>query len=204
MRVVVITKGITQVLQSVIESKQKVVGIVDCAPTNESNKLLRATGRFLTGIQYSFASNPLSLKLFSRKMQIPYYYLRKRESKDLEKWGRSVEPDLIYSYPPEYWEPNPLFWEYYGYIYDYILDPGVTVHCVDKEEDTGDIVCQERAFISSGEKLEETGQKLVSAGIKLLSETIEALESGSVGLKFSQLTLQYQGLEKSNLKNIIS
>ena len=204
LRVVVITQGITQVLQSVIESKHKVVGIVDCAPTNEPNKLIRATGRFLTGIHYSFTSNPLSLKLFSRKLQIPYYYLRKGDIKELEKWVRSVEPDLIviysmshllkenvfniplygtinihYSYLPEYRGPNPLFWEYY----DHILDPGVTLHYVDEGEDTGKIIYQERVLISSGEKLEETGQKLVSTGIKLLSAAMEALENGSVGVK---------------------
>jgi len=204
LRVVVITQGIPQVLQSIIGSKHKVVGIVDCAPANEPNKFLKAAGRFLTGIHYSFTSNPLNLKLFSRKMQIPYYYLRKGDSKDLEKWVRSVEPDLIvvfsmshllrenvfniplygtvnihYSYLPEYRGPNPLFWEYY----DYRLDPGVTLHYVDKGEDTGDIIYQERVFISSGEKLEETSQKLAAVGIKLLQETMESLENGVAGAK---------------------
>jgi methionyl-tRNA formyltransferase len=204
LRIVVITQSIPQVLQAIIESRHKVVGIVDCAPTNEPNKFLKAAGRFLTGIHYSLTSNPLSLKLFSRKLQIPYYYLRKGDGKDLEKWIRSVEPDLIviysmshllkenvfslplygtvnihYSYLPEYRGPNPLFWEYY----DHILNPGVTLHYVDKGEDTGDIICQERVLINSGEALEETGQKLVSTGIKLLSEAMDALENGSVRIK---------------------
>lgn len=199
-----ITRGIPQVLQSIIESKHKIVGIVDCAPADEPNKFLRAAGGIFTGIHYSFTSNPLSLKLFSRKMQIAYYYLRKGDSQGLENWVRSVEPDLIviysmshllkenvfnlplygtvnihYSYLPEYRGPNPLFWEYY----DYRLDPGVTLHYVDKGEDTGDIICQERVFINPGERLEETGQKLVSTGIKLLKETMEALENGTVGAK---------------------
>jgi methionyl-tRNA formyltransferase len=204
LRVVVITQGIPQILQAIIESKHKVVGIVDCAPVNEPNKFFKAAGRSLTGIHYSLTSNPLSLKLFSRKLQIPYYYLRKGDSKGLEKWVRSAEPDLIviysmshllkenvfsiplhgtvnihYSYLPEYRGPNPLFWEYY----DHILNPGVTIHCVDKGEDTGDIICQERVLINSGEALEETGQKLVSTGIKLLSEAMDALENGSVRIK---------------------
>lgn len=204
MRIVVITQGIPEVLQSIVESKHKVVGIVDCAPAKEPNKLLKAAGRFFTGIHYSLTSNPLSLKLFSRKLQIPYYYLRKGDGKGLEKWIRSLEPELIviysmshllredvfniplygtinihYSYLPEYRGPNPLFWEYY----DYILDPGVTLHYVDKGEDTGDIIFQERVIIDSGETLEETGQRLVSTAIRLLSETIEALENGSIGTK---------------------
>jgi methionyl-tRNA formyltransferase len=204
LRVVVITQGISQVLLSITESEHKVVGIVDCAPTKEPNKFLKASGRFLTSIYCSLTSNPLNLKLFSKKMKIPYYYLRKEDGKDLEKWVRSVEPDLIvvfsmshllkenifniplygtvnvhYSYLPEYRGPSSLFWEYY----DYRLDPGVTLHYVDKGEDTGDIICQEHVLISPGEKLEVTDQKLAATGIKLLREMMEALENGGVQAK---------------------
>ncbi|WP_281085258.1 formyltransferase family protein, partial [Methanosarcina acetivorans] len=44
--------------------------------------------------------------------------------------------NIHYSYLPEYGGPNPLFWQYY----DYILDPGVTLHYVDKGEDTGNVI----------------------------------------------------------------
>jgi methionyl-tRNA formyltransferase len=204
LRVIVFTQGIQQVLQSVIESEHTVVGIVDCAPVKEPNKFLRATGRALMEIHYLLTSNPLNLKLFSRKLQIPYYYLRKGDNKGLEKWVGNMEPDLIiifsmshllkeeifsiplygtinvhYSYLPEYRGPNPLFWEYY----DYTLNPGITVHYINKGEDTGDIICQERVFICSGEKLEETRQKLISTGVKLLSEAMEGIENGGLKVK---------------------
>ncbi|AAM07923.1 formyltransferase family protein [Methanosarcina acetivorans] len=48
--------------------------------------------------------------------------------------------NIHYSYLPEYGGPNPLFWQYY----DYILDPGVTLHYVDKGEDTGNVIYQRR------------------------------------------------------------
>ncbi|WP_394339091.1 formyltransferase family protein [Methanosarcina sp. UBA289] len=79
-------------------------------------------------------------------MKNPYYYLRKGENENLEKWMKNLQPDLIvysmshllkenifsipkfgtinihYSHLPEYRGPAPLFWEYY----DYVLNPGVT------------------------------------------------------------------------------
>lgn len=227
MRVVVITQGIPQVLRFIIESKHEVVGVVECAPAKEPDKFLKAAGRLLMSIHYLFTLNPVSLKLFSRKLQIPYYYLRKGDSKDLEKWVRNVEPDLIvifsmshllkenvfniplygainihYSYLPDYRGPNPLFWEYY----DYILDPGVTIHCVDKGEDTGDIICQERVIINSGDALEKTGQKLASTGIKLLSEVMEALKNGGARVKqqpISSTTIRARKIKPEEYNGLI-
>ncbi len=201
MRVAVITQGISKIFESIIESGHEVVGIVECAPAQEPNSFLKATGRFLTGVYYSFTSHPLNLKIFSTKMKVPYYYLRKGDSKGLEEWMTDLEPDLVvvysmshllkenmfsipkvgtvnihYSHLPEYRGPAPLFWEYY----DYVLNPGVTLHYVDKGEDTGDIIYQERALIRPGEKLEEVNQKLSLMGEKLLSKMMDALEKGDV------------------------
>lgn len=201
LRIVVITQGISKILESIIESGHEVVGIIECAPAQELNSFLKATGRFLTGLYYSFTSHPLNLKVFSKKMKVPYYYFRKGDSRNLEEWMKDLDPDLVivysmshllkenvfsipkfgtvnvhYSHLPEYRGPAPLFWEYY----DYVLNPGVTLHYVDKEEDTGDIIYQERIFIKPGEKLEEVNQKLSFMGIKLLSKMMDALEKGDV------------------------
>lgn len=201
MKVAVITQGVSDIFESIIESGREVVGIVECAPAQEPNSFLKATGRFLTGVYYSFTSRPLNLKIFSKKMKIPYYYLKKGDSKGLEKWMKDLEPDLVivysmshllkgnvfsipkfgtvnihYSHLPEYRGPAPLFWEYY----DYVLNPGVTLHYVNKGEDTGDIIYQERILICPGEKLEEVNQKLSLMAIKLLSKMMDTLEKGDV------------------------
>ena len=81
--------------------------------------------------------------------------------------------NLHYSYLPEYRGPAPLFWEYY----DYVLNPGVTLHYMDKGEDTGDIIYQETDSINPGEKLEEVNQKLSFTGSKLISKMMENLET---------------------------
>ncbi|MDY0129890.1 MAG: formyltransferase family protein, partial [Methanosarcina vacuolata] len=148
-----------------------------------------------------FRSRPLNLKNFSKKLKIPYYYLRKGDNETFQKWMKHLQPDIIvvysmshllkeniftipklgtinlhYSHLPEYRGPSPLFWEYY----DYILNPGVTLHYINKGEDTGDIIFQERILISSGDKLEEVVKKLSLTGIKFLLKTMDIIESGDV------------------------
>jgi methionyl-tRNA formyltransferase len=201
LRVAVITQGVSNLLESIVDSKHEIVGIVECAPAKEPNSLLKAIGGFFTGFYYSLTSDPLNLRIFSKKLKIPYYYLRKADSECLEKWVKNLQPDLVvvysmshllkenmfnipelgtinihYSYLPEYRGPAPLFWEYY----DYVLNPGVTLHYIDKGEDTGDVIFQERISIHSGEKIEEVSQKLSFTGVKLLSKMMDAFERGDV------------------------
>jgi methionyl-tRNA formyltransferase len=201
LRVTVITQGTSKVLESILESEHEVVGIIESSPVYELNSFLRAAGKFLTSIYYSFTLSPLNLRLFSKKMQIPYYFFRKRDNEGLEKWVKSLEPDLIvvysmshlltenifsipkfgtvnlhYSYLPEYRGPTPVFWEYY----DYVLNPGVTIHYLDKGEDTGDIIYQKRIHIKSGEKFENVNQKLSFIGAKLISKLMKDLERRNI------------------------
>lgn len=201
MRVAVITQGISNIFESVLESGHEVVGIVECAPAQEPNPCLKAIGGVFTGIYYSLTSSPLNLRISSKKLKIPYYYLSKGDSESFEKWIKILEPDLLivysmshllkenvfsipkfgtinihYSHLPEYRGPAPLFWEYY----DYVLNPRVTLHYIDKGEDTGDIIFQERVLIRPGEKLEELNQKLSFTGIKLLLKAMDTIEMGNI------------------------
>jgi methionyl-tRNA formyltransferase len=201
LRIAIITQGVSNVFESIVESGNDVVGIVECAPAKKPNPFLKAIGGFFTGVYYSLTSNPLNLKIFSKKLKIPYYYLRKEDSESLEKWMKNLQPDLIvvysmshllkenifnipkfgtinlhYSHLPEYRGPAPLFWEYY----DYVLNPGVTLHYINKGEDTGDIIFQERVLISPGEKLGKVTQKLSFTGIKFLLKAMDSFEKGDV------------------------
>ncbi len=56
----------------------------------------------------------------------------------------------------------------------------MTLHYIDKGEDTDDIIFQERVRIKPGEKLEEVNQKLFFMGMKLLSKVMDSVEKGSV------------------------
>ena len=201
MRIAVVTQGISKVLESILESEHEVVGIIESSPAHSLNPFLKITGKFLTNFYYLFTLNPLNLRLLSKKLQIPYYFFRKEDNLGLEKWVISLEPDLIivysmshllkenifsipkfgtvnlhYSYLPEYRGPAPIFWEYY----DYVLNPGVTVHYLNKGEDTGDIVYQKRISIKSGEKFEDVNQKMSSTGAKLILKLIENIEKENI------------------------
>jgi len=201
LRVAIITQGVSSVFESVVESGHEVVGIVECARAKEPNSFLKSIGGAFTDLYSSLTSNPLNLKTFSKKLKISYYYLKKGDSENLEKWMKHLQPDLIVVYSmshllkenifciprlgtinlhnshlPEYRGPAPLFWEYY----DYILNPGITLHYINKGEDTGDIVFQERVLINSGEKLEEVNKKLSLTGIKLLLKAMDSVEKRDV------------------------
>ena len=198
MRVAVITQGISNVVESVVESGHEIVGIVECAPAQKKNLFIKAIEGFL---QAFIIDSSLKLKKFSEKQKIPYYYFKKGDSVNLEKWMKNLQPDLVIvysmshllkenvfsipkfgtinvhnSYLPEYRGPTPLFWEYY----DYVMTPGVTLHYIDKGEDTGDIIFQERVLISPGEKLEEVNQKLSFTRIKLLLKIMYTIEKGNL------------------------
>jgi methionyl-tRNA formyltransferase len=56
----------------------------------------------------------------------------------------------------------------------------VTLHYINKGEDTGDIISQERVLITDGEKLDEVTPKLSIAGIKLLLKAMDCIEKGDV------------------------
>jgi methionyl-tRNA formyltransferase len=177
------------------------VGIIESSSSHKPNPFLKAAGKFLTSVYYSFTLHPLNLRLFSKKKKIPYYYFKKGDNEGLETWVKNLEPDLIvvysmshllkenifsipkfgtvnlhYSYLPEYRGPIPVFWEYH----DYVLNPGVTLHYMDKGEDTGDIIYQKRITINSGEKLDKVNKKLSFTGAKLISKILKNLETGDV------------------------
>lgn len=201
LRVAVITQGVSKILESILESGHEVVGIIESSPVHEPNSLLKLAGKYLTNTYYSFTSRPLNLRLFSKKMKVPYYYFKKGDNEGLERWIKNLEPDLIVvysmshllkenvfsipkfgtvnlhnSYLPEYRGPAPIFWEYY----DYVLNLGVTLHFMDKGEDTGDIIYQERTLISSGEKIEKANQQLSLIGAKLILKLMKNLETGDI------------------------
>ena len=56
----------------------------------------------------------------------------------------------------------------------------MTLHYINKGEDTGDIIFQERVLIYYGEKLDEVIHKLSFAGIKLLLKAMDCIEKGDV------------------------
>jgi methionyl-tRNA formyltransferase len=201
LRVAVISQGTSKILESILESGHEIAGIIESSPEQEPNPFLKAVGKSLTSVYYLFTSHPLNLRLFSKKMKIPYYYFKKEDNEGLERWVKNLNPDLIIvysishllkenvfnipkfgtvnlhnSYLPDYRGKDPIFWEYY----DNVLNPGVTLHFIDKGADTGDIIYQERIRISSGEKLKKVQHQLSLVGAKLILKMMKNLEMGDI------------------------
>ena len=202
LRLVIVTMGVTPIVRPLLRCTHNVVGIIECAPRHyserESEKSLR---RHIKSLYQKITRRPSSLPDLARKKSIPYYFMTKRNSAELEIWLSALQPDLIvifatsmllkehiYSIPrlgainlhpsllPKYRGPNPWMWTYYHAD----LRPGVTVHYLDSGEDTGDIIYQESFDITLGTRLPELYKKAIKdIGTKLLIKSIDSIAQGS-------------------------
>lgn len=196
LQIIIITMGISPIVEPLLLSRHNIVGIIECAPrlgntTNGDNLAYRIGQRINNWVR----KKPLNLRSLATKKNIPYYFMNAGSSKDLEEWVTSLHPDLIvvfsmsqllkkniFSIPeygtinlhpsmlPKYRGPNPWFWMYH----DCDLQPGVTVHYIDEGEDTGDIIYQEDFDISLGTPFHDAYQKAIGAiGTNLLIRAID-------------------------------
>ncbi len=196
--VVLITQGLSRVVNPIHTSSCNLVGIVEDAPRHHNTSLKYKLTQFLKNIYFSL-QGVKSLKQFSKYNNIPYFFFRKNEETSLKKWLTSLNVDVIVvygmskllkpiifeipkygtinlhpSYLPEYPGRNPWFWIYANTD----LNPGVTLHYIDKGEDTGDIIYQERYQMRLG--MESPDMQDIAIGnvgvgliIKALNELIQ-------------------------------
>ena len=203
LRVMVITQGISRIIQPLIESNYEVVGIIESAPRGvQKNGLLYSISKIVAYLLNLFFGKVIGLKLFSKNKKIPYKLMKTSSDDGLESWIRDINPDVImvhsmsqllkdsvYSIPrmgtlnlhpsmlPEYRGPNPDFWQYVNME----MNPGVTIHYIDKGEDTGDVVFQERIHIPLGTKSPERLDKLIGeVGVSLMLKALKSLSNDTV------------------------
>lgn len=80
------------------------------------------------------------------------------------------------SYLPQYRGANPWFWMYY-YMEK---QGGITIHYVDKGEDTGDIIYQQKYEIYHGEAIESLQKKAIRIGTKLIVKAVNDIAENTV------------------------
>lgn len=198
LRILLITQGVSRLVQPILTSGHQVVGILesmprDYSPWNRPYSLVRFLKKAysLTGKRYLLLSDLCVAR------QIPYYFIWKHNTKEVAAWVEHLRPDLIVifsmsqllgmeilriprfgainlhpSFLPAYRGPNPDFWQYYNME----LNPGVTVHYVDSGEDTGDIIYQQRLRIPLGMKSPARLDKLIGElGVSLMLRAIDAI-----------------------------
>jgi len=171
-RVMIITMGLSRIVQPIV-SKHNVIGIIECAPRNILKVKNNIIYDFLKYCYVLIKPNIQSLKTFSKNNKLEYYYMNNGSDNKLEKWVKDKSPDVIVVYSmsqllkeniftiprygtinlhpallPKYRGPFPDFWMYH----DTEKKGGVTVHYIDRGEDTGDIIYQEEYDIPLGMK----------------------------------------------------
>jgi len=189
LRILVITQKKSEVLTELLGSKD-IVGIIEPREDNSFSSIL----------EKAIFKN---VKSVAKKYHIPYL-LMKDKKQEILTWIKEKNPDLIvvysmpfllkeeiFSFPklgtinlhtallPKYRGAVPIFWTYY--LFD--RDAGVTVHYIDKGEDTGDIILQKDVKVRLGERYYELRAKFEVAGASTLLESIKKIESGKVQRK---------------------
>lgn len=189
-----ITQGISPIVKPIVEN-YNVVGIIESAPRGylKWSKKRRFFYKFLNLIK-----SKNSLKLFCKRIGIPYYFLTKSDE-NLENWVKDKKPDVIIIYSmsqllkkniftipkyetinlhpsllPKYRGPNPWFWQYYNMEKRF----GITLHFIDKGEDTGDIIYQEELDVPLGMKSPTMHDIMIGGlGLKMIFKALENLEN---------------------------
>lgn len=202
MRILLITQGVSRIVQPVISSGYEVVGVLESMPRGFSGGGRRSIIFELLSWAYSFFKNKkLSLKDFCAKNKIPYHVIWRGNLVEVKEWVDGVKPDLVVvfsmsqllkddilkiprlgvinlhpSFLPSYRGANPDFWQYY----DMEMNPGVTVHYVNAGEDMGDIIYQEKMYIPLGTKSPVRLDKLIGElGVSLVLKAIHAIAQGN-------------------------
>lgn len=172
--IVLITQGLTRVVEPIVNSKHNVVAIVDAPLRNVNNiKKVSLIGRIVKQIMVSCGLRKKTLKEYCKDKSINYVEFAKTSESRLIEILEENQVDLLVvysmsqllkesifsvpkygtinlhpSYLPKYRGPNPWFWSYLNGD----DKGGVTVHFIDKGEDTGDIIYQEEYEIKKGIK----------------------------------------------------
>lgn len=217
LRIILITIGISKIVEAIIASNHTVVGIIESGAKKNDITFKKFILQLILNVKRSV----MGLKRFSKKNNIPYYYMKNGCDQNLENWVKSLNPDLIivcgmkqllkkniYDIPkfktfnlhpsllPAYRGPNPGFWMYYNME----LNPGVTLHFIDEGEDTGDIICQETFSIPLGCKYDNWERRAIEeVGVKLILRTLDEFEQGKI-TRFKQPTES----PTSKARNIVS
>ena len=82
----------------------------------------------------------------------------------------NLHPSLL----PKYRGPNPYFW----IILNEETESGPTIHYIDKDEDTGDILAQEAFTLCREATITEIQSQTVALGVQLMIKIIDRLSNG--------------------------
>lgn len=171
-----------------LATKHDVIGIVEAAP------------RSAKGAPTKRALRQSRLRRMANARSVPYLYHAADQQDELGNFLETERPSLVCissmshllrkdiieipslgtinchpSLLPKYRGPNPCLWQYLGLE----KQGGVTIHCVDEGEDTGDILAQEAFPIRLGMPFREMSEELVRLSAKLVLKAVDDLAVGN-------------------------
>lgn len=175
----------------------ELLAVIESAPRNFKNQF-----SFSEKVKRKFylLQGRDSLPVFAKEVKVPYFFLSRDNIKELKFFLRELNPDIgciasmsqllpksVFSIPrhgfvnfhpsllPKYRGPNPWFWMYH----EMETEGGVTIHYIDKGEDTGDIILQESYPIPLGMPFKDMQDIAVKIGGKLMVEALDQIATGT-------------------------
>lgn len=195
-KIIIITQGVNHLVKNLLNYDDiHYHGIVESAPgISSKNKLIY---KFKSNLLHLISKLPVrqSLFLLAKKNRLPYFYLNKYNFENFYNWLVNLKPDLVFVFSmsqlipekilslnqikfvnlhpsllPKYRGPNPWFWVYFNFE----LSNGLTLHYIDKGEDTGDIISQYNFEIPVGSKSPEFQKKIYTEiGVQQVREFLK-------------------------------
>lgn len=198
--IALITQGLTRVVRPIMTSNHNLKIVIEAPPRTAKTQRDISTLKLLAKrILVKLGFRQPTLKEICTKNSIRYLDMLTVSDHELADELRKAEIDLLVvysmssllsttvftvpklgainlhpSYLPAYRGPNPWFWRYLNAD----LRGGVTVHCIDEGEDTGDILLQEFFAVPLGIKSPEIQDLAIGEiGSRLLIQAIDRFES---------------------------
>ena len=190
MRIIIIGSSLNIYTQEIIDQyPNNVIGLIEAAPRNYIPKKSKFPFNLI---------NISKLRLLANNKKIDYFYLHKNNELEAQKFIKDLSPDVVFIYSmsqllseafinipklgcinlhpsllPSYRGPNPLFWIYYNQE----NSTGITLHFVDKGEDTGDIIFQRKFKIVKGQSGDLLNKEIEYQGKELFLKAIKYIEN---------------------------
>jgi methionyl-tRNA formyltransferase len=226
LRVVIITQGLSRIVRPIVE-QYNIVGIIECAPRKAKQVNDGTLYKIAKKIYFFVKKEIKTLRSFTKSKNIPYYYMDNGSDKLLERWVKNIDPDVIvvhsmsqllknnifdipkygtinlhFAFLPKYRGPNSEFWQYYNME----EKSGVTVHYIDENEDTGDIIYQEEFDMPLGIKSPKLLNLAIGKiGVNLLLKTLNNIENlASTSQQKDSPTLRARNIKSNEYAAIVN
>lgn len=198
LRIVVVTQGLSFLPLQL--ANEEVVGICESAPRVWKAKLHSRLRRQAREILDQWLGRA-TLREHARGRREPYFWLHRDNEPEFVELIKQLQPDLLVVYSmsqllspaalavprlgilnihpsllPDYRGPNPWFWLYREGVHQ----SGVSLHWLDKGEDTGPIATQAHFDIHFGQSLERTMEVCEAVAGGLLRDVLARLKRGEM------------------------